>query len=1299
MGKRRCAGAALVTLDPSAPTARRRLVVRDSLARVVLTRDACEGDYRGLDALVVDLDDVDSPPLAPFAKAADLTARSGAPDQATADPHPDDAAYIWYAATGTPQGVVVSHRELLAAGGSPNPVGSPALRGADLDDLRPWRRVLEIGVGASGRFGALRDLPECEEYWGTGPCARTLATLAARAQCGPALTRRTRLHCQDLEDTTGLPSSHFDAIVLDAVVRRCATPTAVRDLVARTLPLLAPGGTLFLGDVNIGREDMGSDGEPPLDPGVFTALAHELPAVRAVDLRIKRNIHHDERTRHAYDVVLHTEEPVADLATAPVLRWGSDVWSPAGATALLEAARPACLRLAAVPDSRAPHAWPAPDPEELCAAGELLGYLALPTWSGQGRELLDIVYVDPDQVPAGPLTGVYAPPTARSGDSSTSAGMTADEDSTRSEEATAADRTEPGSPIQEIVRDLFAEVLRLPRSRVHAGSDFFALGADASDADLLLSRVRATLKADPGVRALYEAPTPAEFAAVLGDSPAAACGPVRAGTDSAVLPLRLRGPLDRRALDQALTDLGRRHEALRSSRVGAAGTRLRTFADDDHLLELTLPADSVDLWSHLPLAAELARAYEARATGAVPHRSPTGLDCAPRALNGDLAPTTLPGCAPREPRSYDPCAHESYDHVQVDLDEQLHARLVAFAAAHDATLFTVAHAALVTLLNSLGVGGQRVTVAAQVPARHGQALRGAVGFYARTLALSADTTGDPAFSELLRRVHSADLVAFRSTTGELAEAGGVALAVLQEVQGESWQFEAAGLTVRPERPRLPVPDADVVLTLTERQTAEGTCAGIVLGAAYRDGLIGQETAAELAGQFAAVLTAVLDNPALPLSMLGPQPPSADACAPWAGGQSPLPVDRTDDVLALFRTQVARAPLAPALPGVTYGELDARADLLARALIGHSAGPGTSVLTALSSPVAFAVAALAVLKTGAALLPVDPSTALTSDVCPAVLLLDETADLVLGPVPGAVRLVQGESGPASAPWPVTDADRVRPLAEGAPVVLAPTGDGTVLIGAAAIGAAALTPPGDAAWLVQGYPDADTALGLLGVLVCGARVHVPDGSLTKAVPQEVLGWLRQMKARTVLGGADETLCALLALARGEDIELAVSGGWAEGRLVVEQSGESPARPAPGYRVYLLDGELRPVAPGEEGALYIAGAGVAQGYAGAPAATGERFLPDPFAPDGVPARMWRTGCAGRLDAGGALRVLDRGAADDPFDDTLAAFVVLADPEGHHALWPATVDAPAGWRRSHPEGSYDTCLDHITARLGGLL
>ncbi|XMA40102.1 AMP-binding protein [Streptomyces albogriseolus] len=110
-----------------------------------------------------------------------------------------------------------------------------------------------------------------------------------------------------------------------------------------------------------------------------------------------------------------------------------------------------------------------------------------------------------------------------------------------------------------------------------------------------------------------------------------------------------------------------------------------------------------------------------------------------------------------------------------------------------------------------------------------------------------------------------------------------------------------------------------------------------------------------------------------------------------------------NVASLFAAQVARAPGALALPGLDYAELDARSDLLAHALMEHRAGPGTCVLTALSSPAGFAVAALAVVKTGAALLPVDPALDLADAPHPAVLLLDETADLLL---PAVLRARRG-----------------------------------------------------------------------------------------------------------------------------------------------------------------------------------------------------------------------------------------------------------------------------------------------------
>ncbi|MFJ3309388.1 amino acid adenylation domain-containing protein [Streptomyces sp. NPDC086549] len=1249
---------------------------------------------------------------------------------------------------------------------------------ATLERVRelPHRRVLEIGVGTGLLMGHLARDKECEEYWATDFSASVVAALTAQTQTDPALADKVRLSCQGAEDTTGLPAGHFDAIVVNSVIQYFPSLAYLRTVIERALPLLAPGGSLLLGDLrnlDLARcfqtgielaqpgaaerprdalrrsadQRVAMETELLLSPALFAALARELPAVRAVDVRAKRGAHHNELTRYRYEAVLSTAEPAADLATAPAARWGQEISSVTDAEAYLDEHRPALLRLAGVPNRRvhdeytSMHALdnpiesidlaaqdaPAPDPEALCTAAERLGYRALPTWSNESAELLDIVFVDPVRIPAGPLTGVYAAPTAaveECANTPTAFDRTVDlevvlrghlqerlpdymipsalmpldalplnangkvDRKALPVPAFTADRpgTQPGTPIQEIVRDLFAEVVGLPRRKVHADSDFFRIGGHSLAAARLLSRARETLGADPGSRALYEAPTPAEFAALLGDSPTAATGPAGAGGDSAVLPLRLRGALDQRALEEALEDLGQRHEALRNSRLGAAGTRLRTLAADDHLLDLALPAAAVDLWSHLPLAAELAQAYEARATGDTPRRSPAGLDAAPRAIFGDLEPTPLPGSVPQ-------AGDASYGTLEVELGEELHERLTRFAAEHGSTLFMVAHTALTVLLSRLGAADE-VTVAAPVPARDSASLRGAVGPYGRILALAVDASGDPAFAELLRRVRETDLAAYRDGEAALAALpGGVALTVLQDAVG---RFEAAGLTIQPEEAELPLPAADLGLILTERQTAAGTPAGLTLSAAYRHETVGEAAAASLVGQLTAVLEAALDNPSAALSRLRLLPGPAAEGGVWAGASVAIP---ERDVASLFAAQVARDPQAPALAGMAYAELDARADLLAHALIEHQAGPGTSVLTALSSPTGFAVAALAVAKTGAALLPVDPSLDLAESLNPVVLLLDETADLLLPAVPGAARLVRNDAAdrlPSAGHWPVTDADRTRPLEEGDPVLLVPGEDGTVVIGAGAVAAATLAEPADAAWLVHGYPDGDAALGLLGTLASGAQVHIPDGSLAQAVPHEVLRWLRQEDARVVLGGADDALTALVALARSEGAELTVSGGWAEGRLVVDQLPGGPSRPAPGYRAYILDARLRPVAPGEAGALYIAGAGVAQGYAGAPAATGERFLPDPFGgPDGGTAHMWRTGRAARLDADGSLRVLDRPADDDPFADEFATFVVLADATNHHALWPAAAVPPEGWYETHAEDLYELCLDHINDHL----
>jgi non-ribosomal peptide synthetase-like protein len=106
-----------------------------------------------------------------------------------------------------------------------------------------------------------------------------------------------------------------------------------------------------------------------------------------------------------------------------------------------------------------------------------------------------------------------------------------------------------------------------------------------------------------------------------------------------------------------------------------------------------------------------------------------------------------------------------------------------------------------------------------------------------------------------------------------------------------------------------------------------------------------------------------------------------------------------------------------------------------------------------------------------------------------------------------------------------------------------------------------------------------------------------------------------------------------------------GPTEATVIATYADLTPGKPVtigravPGYRVYLLDDGMRQVPNGEIGELWIGGVGVARGYVGLPGSTEARFLPDPFAPQGeTDARIYRTGDLGRINAGGNIEFLGR-------------------------------------------------------------
>ncbi|MFD0385632.1 AMP-binding protein [Streptomyces stramineus] len=138
------------------------------------------------------------------------------------------------------------------------------------------------------------------------------------------------------------------------------------------------------------------------------------------------------------------------------------------------------------------------------------------------------------------------------------------------------------------------------------------------------------------------------------------------------------------------------------------------------------------------------------------------------------------------------------------------------------------------------------------------------------------------------------------------------------------------------------------------------------------------------------------------------------------------------------------------------------------------------------------------------------------------------------------------------------------------------------------------------------------------------------------------------RQVWTGGDVVSPAAVRAVRSALPELTVVNGYGPTETTVfgtrfavqelpEDAGSVPiGTPLDGKRVLLLDDALRPVPPGVVGEVYLGGAGVARGYLGQPAATAERFVPDPSGPPG--ARVYRTGDLARWNRDGRLEFAGR-------------------------------------------------------------
>uniref|UniRef100_UPI00296F1243 non-ribosomal peptide synthetase n=1 Tax=Streptomyces pharetrae TaxID=291370 RepID=UPI00296F1243 len=416
-----------------------------------------------------------------------------------------------------------------------------------------------------------------------------------------------------------------------------------------------------------------------------------------------------------------------------------------------------------------------------------------------------------------------------------------------------------------------------------------------------------------------------------------------------------------------------------------------------------------------------------------------------------------------------------------------------------------------------------------------------------------------------------------------------------------------------------------------------------------------------------------------------------------------PVERT--LTELFEERAATVPGRTAVTcgdeRLTYAELNAGANRLARLLTDHGAGPGRVVALALERGTRLLPALLAVLKTGAAYLPLDPGhpaerlRLVVEDTAPVVMVTEDAHAHLAGDTLPVVRLDDEETTADLArrsAADLTDADRHgrtspsdvayiihtsgstgRP--KGVPVPHA----GVVRLFAAA--AEHFDFGADDVWtLFHSYAFDFSVWEIWGALLHGGRVVVVPHAVSRS-PREFLALLHR-EGVTVLSQTPSAFEQLVDadLERGGDtgaLRYVVFGGealrparlrpWADRHgldrpALVNMYGitettvhvthhrltradlDDPRRgsvigtPLADLRVHLLDTEGRPVPPGATGEMYVSGAGVAAGYLNRPGLTADRFLDDPYGPPGT--RMYRSGDLARRRPDGTLDY--RGRAD---------------------------------------------------------
>jgi amino acid adenylation domain-containing protein len=646
-------------------------------------------------------------------------------------------------------------------------------------------------------------------------------------------------------------------------------------------------------------------------------------------------------------------------------------------------------------------------------------------------------------------------------------------------------------------------------------------------------------------------------------------------------------------------------------------------------------------------------------------------------------------------------------YLPIEISAQTTAQLQVLANRHQTTLFTVLIALYGTLLGRLA-NQSDVVIGSPVAGRSTEQADGLIGFFINTLALRVDSSGHPDLNTLMERVKGSVNHALTHQDlpfERLVEDLGVARSLSHTPVYQatlSWQTQEAAelslgdLTIESMPVALEQVKSDLALYLTPM--ANGCMSGMV---EYDASLFTESRVAQWTTWFVRTLDQVegLGQTATPVDTLSLiNETERQQVLELFNRTQELEISLDGPSTAhttlpeLFEQQVARTPEAIALVSgeeqLSYSELDARANQLTRHLLAQGVRTEDVVAILLDRSVGMIVSMLAVLKAGAAYLPMDPSYPrerlsfmLTDSGASALISTSSLLDETELEAPQTIRLddyvleVMLEQYQSHA---ITNAEQTTALtAQNLAYLIytsgssgTPKGAGNTHLGAynsvdLSIAQLKLNNSSRALQFKSFAFDA-SFLEIMPVLCSGGALYLIEDAAVRQdplalgkfivthqishadippvmlpeIPLESLSSLNTL----IVGGEAST--ADLVRRHASHCQMFNCYGPTEAAVCVAYAGPLDAemdagalvpigRPVQNTQIYILDANLNPLPVGVAGELYIAGAGLARGYLGRAGLTAERFVANPFTPG---ARMYRSGDLARWTEDGVLEYLGR-------------------------------------------------------------